>query len=128
MQKNKKILWGTVSVILIVVGGISIWKYVKGSAREKESEVPDSLPQTAASKPAKAPSPSIFPLKQGSPKNDLVKQLQGYLGVTADGVWGAKTQSAFVSKTGKTQINSQAEFDQVINQFKSSSAVLANAA
>lgn len=127
MQKNKKIIWGTVSVILIIVGGISVWKYFKASAQKKQSDIPDSLPESQASKPVKASSPSIFPLKQGSSKNDLVKQLQGYLGVTADGVWGAKTQSAFVAQTGKTQISNQAEFDQVISMLKSKATATTNA-
>jgi hypothetical protein len=129
MQAKHKKAIGVITVLLTITGGYLLYRYFKNSRQTKQfNDLPDSLPATAASRPAKAPGASTFPLKQGSPKNDLVKQLQGYLGVVADGVWGPKTQSAFVAKTGKTQIATQAEFDQVITALQANASKAANQA
>lgn len=80
--------------------------------------------KAAAQPPLQATTPSDFPLKNGS-KNALVKQLQDLLGLTADGIFGAKTQGALLLKTGKTSIANQADFDIV---FKTLAAQKAQAA
>lgn len=97
-------------LVPVAAGGYLLLRYLKGAKRQDFSLPPSNVPLPAV----KATSPSIFPIKNGSPKNDLVVQLQGLLGVTADGLFGPKTQAALVLKTGKTSISSQAEFDDVI--------------
>ena len=58
-----------------------------------------------------------FPLKKGM-TSDAIKQLQTVLGVTPiSGYFGSLTQSALLEQVGKTQIDSQDDFDKIIAQI-----------
>lgn len=122
MKKQHK-GWLIAAIALpVLAGGYLLFKYFFPMGKKRDFANP---PPGASPKPALQGSPSIFPLKKGSPKSDLVKQLQAALGVTADGLFGPQTQAALVAKTGKTAIASQAEFNSVIAGL---SAVSTNAA
>lgn len=124
MQKHHKILLWVAILIPAGVGGYLLYKFFKKPTIDHSNPVPGSKPQA----PVQSSTPSIFPIKNGSPKNELVKQLQGLLGVTPDGIDGPKTTAALLLKTGKTQIASQAEFDQVIAKLQAAGQSSAGAA
>jgi hypothetical protein len=129
MQKKHSKRIGIVFAILLGGTGIFLFtRWLRSVKNKGITDLPDSIVQSQASLPVKATAPSLFPLKIGSPKNDLVKQLQGLLGVSADGIWGGKTQAAFTALTGKTQIANQTEFDNVISSLQTKAAANANSA
>jgi len=127
MQKKHSKKIGVALLVILGGGGLYLlYRWVQSSRMNALSKSPDSIKQSQASQPVKASTPSIFPLKLGSPKNDLVKQLQAYLGVDADGIWGPKTQAAFTVATGKTQITSQADYDATIAKLQNTKAIASN--
>ncbi len=128
-KKNVKVIV-IIAGVLIAGGIIAGIKYLLSSRAKKIlDKQPDSTPGSAASKPIQATSSSIFPLKNGSPRSNLVAQLQVLLGVNADGLFGPKTAAALALKTGgKTQINSQVEYDKIISDFQNSATLTANQA
>lgn len=95
----------------LLAGGFIWWKFFKGPKKKVFD------PPVKKQPPVKAVSASAFPLKNGTYNSELVKQLQGLLGVSPDGDFGPLTQAALLLKTGKTQIASQADFDSVINSL-----------
>src|SRR5438045_2900016 len=123
MKKGKGWLLLAIGVP-VIIGGYFVYKYFFPMGKKKDVSLP---PPGAAPKPALTGSPSVFPIKNGSPKNDLVKQLQALLGVTVDGLFGPKTQAALFAKTGKTSIASQTEFNTVIAQLSSAAKASTNA-
>jgi hypothetical protein len=124
MQKqHKHIALTAISLMAIAGGGYFLWRYFK-----KPSLSDHTLPTKGNTSVPTVPAPAnAFPLKNGSPKSDLVKQLQTYLGVTADGLFGLKTQAALLQKTGKTQIASQSEYNAVIQQLVNAAKVSSGA-
>lgn len=111
--------------IAVAIGIVLVIRALKSSSglKDDHSKPPPGKQPPA---PAKASSPSVFPIKNGSPYSDLVKQLQGYLGVPADGFDGPKTTAALLAKTGKTSITSQADFDAVIAKLQATAQTSAN--
>ena len=110
---KKHYAWIIIAAVLVLGGGYMLYKYLK---KPKAVTLPDHT-----SKPKVSATTALttgFPIKQGS-TGTMVKQLQSYLGVTVDGIWGPKTQAAFVAQTGKTQIASQTELTDVLNQLAS---------
>jgi peptidoglycan hydrolase-like protein with peptidoglycan-binding domain len=110
-MKNKKIIIWAAVFLPVAIGGFFLFKYFKKGPKDYY------IPPGPAETPVKSLSPaSDFPVRYGS-KGDLVKQLQRLLGVTADGIFGAKTQAALLAQTGKISIADQATFDKVIAQL-----------
>jgi hypothetical protein len=93
-------------VIPVLIGAYLIYRYLKKtkSTDYDTSPAPTKIFTTAA---------SDFPLQKGS-RNELVKKLQAYLGVTADGIFGPKTEAALLAATGKTTVASAAELDTLL--------------
>lgn len=107
--------------VIVLSGGIYLIHLLKSKPAAK---LPDSVDKSPASTPKQATTASVFPLKVGS-KSDLVKQLQSLLGVTADGIFGPKTLAALTAQTQKTQIATQAEFNQVIASLEAKPVIAA---
>jgi hypothetical protein len=114
----------------VIIGGVAasigiilLVRYIRG--RRKPVNNSDSNTGSEASKPLTASASTKFPITVGS-RNDLVKQLQSALGVTADGIFGPLTQAALTAQTGKLTIASQAEYDAVITQLQSKGISAAN--
>jgi hypothetical protein len=126
--KNKKLLIIGIAVVAASAGILLIVKFFRKSKTSQLLNLPDAMPETPASKPAKASSPSTFPLKNGSPKSNLVSQLQALLGVNADGLFGPKTEAALLLKTGKRQIANQTEYDAVITTLQNAGVISSNKA
>lgn len=127
-NKNIKV-YAVVAAILVVAGLFLLLNQAKAAKVKKMLNEPDSLPDSPASKPVKATSPtSTFPIRIGSAKNALVTQLQTLLGVTADGLFGPKTSAALALQTGKAQINNQAEYDALVTKLQNTTAITANRA
>lgn len=106
--KNVKVA-AIVGGILAAIGIIVVIRKIRNATPLTMDADPNAVKNTP---PLQAPA-SDFPLKNGS-RNNLVKQLQELLGLTADGIFGVKTQAALLLRTAKTSITSQAEFDAVI--------------
>lgn len=112
---------------LLLAGGIFvIIKRLKAKPEHNKNN-PDPDQGSTTAQPRQATSTSSFPIKNGS-NNDLVKQLQTLLGVTADGAFGPKTAAALLLQTGKTSIATQADFDAIIKSLKSKPAIQAGQA
>lgn len=112
-MQSKHIKWIAIAGgVIAAIAAVAIFQKVKAASGRKNDH--NAVPPDKV-KPVQGP--SYFPLKNGSAKNDLVKQLQGYLGVTVDGLFGPKTAAALLAKTGKTSIASQSDFDQVIKKL-----------
>jgi hypothetical protein len=114
MDNKKRALIVTVVTLVGLTGAYLIYQYfaTKAAANEgvkQPNPTPVTPPITDSGKTI--PTPSVdnnFPLKKGS-KNDYVKQLQLYLGVTVDGIFGSKTEAALIAATGSNQVASFAD-------------------
>lgn len=96
-----------VAVVGTVIYIISLIEKKK-KADQSVKHSPLTEPPPASATPAT--NSSDFPLKLGS-RNSTVTQLQVLLGVTSDGIFGNGTQSALKAFSGKTTVDTQAEFD-----------------
>ena len=117
MEKRTKIIIAISSAIVLTGAGILIVKQIKKAKTKKDQEAEDAADEAARSAaPTTYPSSSgasdKFPLGKGS-KGNNVKNLQSYLGLDADGSFGAKTESALKAKTGKYTVDSQSELDRL---------------
>lgn len=135
MENNtpaKKGHWKTLLSIFLplVAAGVIIYLLNRPKKRKGAEKASDALKNSVASNPAKAIDPAQFPLKQGS-NGDMVKQLQNaYIAaygstITADGVWGPKTQAALKS-AGIGAINSQVDYDAAIDKLQSVKSIALN--
>lgn len=123
-MKNKQAIKIGLILLPVVVGAVLLFKYFRSPKRKDFS---NTSPGSTPIPPLKSTDPSDFPLKNGS-KNELVKQLQSLLGVTADGIFGPKTAAALLAQTGKIQITSQTQFDEVIKKLTAVAATGSNTA
>lgn len=125
MKHRKALIWAA-ALIPIGLGGYFLFKYFKNPKTAIDSSNPS--PGQPKPAPVQSTTPSLFPIKNGSAKNELVQQLQGLLGVTPDGLFGPKTQAALLLKTGKLSISSQDDFNQVISKLQAQGLTNANSA
>lgn len=93
MKKEHYIIAGIALVVVLLMVGVyrlffrtKAWERIQGGR----------IPQTGVRIPGSGPSyvPESFPLKQGM-KGDKIAQLQRYLKVNDDGVWGPQTSAAY---------------------------------
>lgn len=89
-------------------------KTLPGQAAASPTSDKKAKPKTPA-KPSPTQIPlSVFPLKRGS-RGDYVKALQKNLGVTADGIFGAATESALLQRYGKKQVLTLTELNTIVS-------------
>lgn len=117
-----KISWKKVAMwsIPIVIGGGVLWWITRKTENPDDDgnspgPVADATGPTAPVIKPTVVTNSSFPLKQGS-RNGYVTKLQEALKVTADGIFGPKTEDALKSVAGITVIKDQAELDAVIKK------------
>lgn len=126
MKKNTG--WIIVALVLVTGGGYLVYRYIKNSKKVDPTKPDGDATKKSTTTPVTTVTvpPSLFPLRKGSPKSDAIKALQSAIGVTADGIFGPKTEAALQAKTGKTQVSSQAEYDAIVSQSKQSAAIPSN--
>jgi hypothetical protein len=102
MNKNKNLPYLIGGGLLLVgVGGYFLYKSLKDKrelekSREKDAETPSTTKGGSVS-PAQTLTKS-FPISKGTFNNEYVAQMQTALGVTADGDWGNKTETALQNR------------------------------
>lgn len=97
--KTENIILGGV---LALTAGVFIYKQVQKGKSNMTEEIPVTVPVIAPTAPAVSLNGNLL-LKSGSKGNE-VKQLQKILGVSQDGIFGAKTEAALVKLKGVKQI------------------------
>lgn len=123
---KKTVAWVAIGAIAIA-GTYFIIKGIKQNKELKSGEGQDekiSLDKTVIPQNVKG-NGSIYPLKKGSrgnkgtPTGDAIRLLQLNIGAGVDGIWGNETDKLLKEKTGKTQIDSEADLQSVISQINS---------
>lgn len=110
--KKALILFGP----LLAGGGLIVYLNLKKKKKMDNAPVVAPGQDIAATVETIAPvASSLFPLRNGV-SNVKVKELQGILGVTADGAFGPKTEAALVSLGGMRTIDSQEQLDALKKQ------------
>lgn len=98
---------------LVVGVGVILWVNRKKKPTEEEKKQEENADTLASkTKVTTIPPAPDFPIQQGS-KGEKVKEVQRAIGVTADGVFGPKTEAALVAKAGMRVVSSQKELDQI---------------
>jgi len=112
-------------ILTPVVAGVSYIVYTK--LKGNNSKIPSSYPkqgQKTDTKPTVSgnASTSDFPLVKGS-RNKSVMVLQDALGVTIDGIFGAKTLAALKEQANLTSIVDANQLANVIDQINNADAI-----
>jgi hypothetical protein len=115
--KTKRVLL-MAGPLLVGLGAIA-WINRKGAKSSGPAVVAGSKDESTAVTKKPATAPSGFPLALGVYNSDKVKELQKALGLAVadqDGDFGPKTQTALVAFAGVSQVDSQAQLDQIKNK------------
>jgi hypothetical protein len=92
--------------------GVILWVNRKRKPTPKEKAEEQTADNTTATLVAAPPPPAEFPIQQGS-RGEKVREVQRALGVSADGVFGPKTEAALVAKMGVRSIRDQKQLDEL---------------
>jgi len=125
MALTKTQKWLLILTPVVLGVGYVVYTLLKGG----KSAIPTSYPKTGQPTSTKPSIPSNsstsdFPLKKGS-HNSSVMALQDALGVTIDGIFGAKTLAALQAQTNLTSIADANQLASVIDQINQSDAISA---
>lgn len=111
--KKALLIWGP------LVAGVGVITFLQIRQKKKiknaEKVPPGQEVSAAVTTVPPAPASSLFPLRNGS-NNAKVKELQSLLGVTADGAFGPKTETALVAFAGVKSVDDQAHLDRLKSQ------------
>ncbi len=127
-QKGKALTITLISIgVLTLIGGIVLGVKALGGTKKTNGGSNPILPNNSnATTTTNTPPPSAnsnntgsssFPLRKGS-RNQYVTELQQDLqglgqDITTDGIFGSQTESALISVTGKSTVDSPAELEAI---------------